>query len=162
MKVFFQTMFLGLFACSEPKTDTATSDTAADTAGEEINSVYGSCSLELVAASGYDYTASSIGAASVSIHLSYIDDTHGVQEELHPMTSMESNSSNDTWSLELENVYNPEDVVLGESSMWSVTGFTEGDKLFLAMTENNEVCDCWDTNWSETIIKDCTDFGAEE
>ncbi|MEC7984679.1 MAG: hypothetical protein VX278_05920 [Myxococcota bacterium] len=147
-------LILGFWACEEPKPEDSSVEEVEEV---EEETVYGDCSLELVAASGYNYSASSIGAASVVIHLAYMDDTYGLQEEDHPLQP----TSSDTWSLELDFAATPEDVVLGASTMWSVAGFTDGDKIFLALTEDNEVCDCWDTNASEVIVKDCTAFGAE-
>lgn len=141
--------------CSEPKeTDSVGEDSEGP---QEVPSAYGTCSLDLVAASGYDYTASGSGLDSVVVYLAYIDDTYGVQEEQHPLAVTELGN----WSLELENVHSPEEVVLGQSTMWSVTGFISGDKIFLGLTEDGEVCDCWDTNSYEVIIKDCSAFGQE-
>ena len=157
--MIFLVKFLGfgLLACAEPTSE----DSSVEQVEEEKETVYGSCSLELVAASGYDYSASSIGASSVVVHLAYVDDTYGLQEEDHPLQPIDGGTSSDLWSLELDFAATPEDVVLGVSTMWSVAGFSAGDKIFLAQTEGNEVCDCWDTNAGEVVVKDCTAFGAE-
>ena len=155
MRSLYGILVLGILGCSETKVEDSSNEDSG--ASEEVVSAYGSCSLELVAINGYKYTASSIGASSVAVHLAYIDDTYGVQEEDHPLESSGSGS----WSLELDSVYAPEDVVLGQSTMWSVAGFTSGDKIFLGLTEEGEVCDCWDTNAYEVVLKDCSAFSPE-
>ena len=140
-----------LLACSEPKeTDTAPPV-------QEVV-VYGTCSLETVSYDNNDHNAYSTGAHSVSLFLGYIDNEFGLQEEDHPFTEMEGTGAYDHWSLDLATVYEPEDVILGETTMSSIGG--EKDKLFLGLNENGEVCDCWDTNSWEKVVKDCTDFGA--
>ena len=148
-------LILGLLGCSETKTEESSVEDSATT--EAVESAYGDCSLELVTIDGYTYTASSIGASSVIVHFAYIDDEYGLQEEDHPLESSDSGR----WSLELERVFSPEDVVFGQSTMWAVTGFTSGDKIFLGLTEEGEVCDCWDTNAYEVVLKDCSAFVPE-
>ena len=152
MRLLLNVSMLIMLGCDETKIEDSNVEEP-----QEVQSAYGTCSLDLVAASGYDYTASSSGAASVVIHLAYVDDTYGVQEEDHPLGLTEGGN----WSLELENVNSPEEVVLGQSTMWSVTGFMSGDRIFLGLTEAGEVCDCWDTNSYEVILKDCSAFGQE-
>ena len=152
MRLFLNVFMLVMLGCDETKIeDSNVEDT------QDVQSAYGTCSLDLVAASGYDYTASSSGAASVVIHLAYIDDTYGVQEEDHPLALTESG----TWSLELEYANSPQEVVLGQSTMWSVTGFVSGDRIFLGLTEDGAVCDCWDTDSYDVVLKDCSAFVEE-
>ena len=151
MKSLYCVVALSLLGCSDTKIeDTSNGDSEEK---EEVVSAYGDCSLNLVAVNSYEYTASSTGASSVVVHLAYIDDTYGQQEEDHSLISSDSSS----WSLELERVSSPEEVVLGQSTMWAV-GFTSGDTIFLGLTEEGEVCDCWDTRASEVVIKDCSEF----
>ena len=154
MKSLYCALALSLLGCLETKVEDTSNDDSEET--EEVVSAYGDCSLNLVAVNGYEYTASSTGASSVGVHLAYIDDTYGTQEEDH---SLESNDSGN-WSVELERVSSPEEVVLGQSTMWAI-GFTSGDTIFLGLTEEGEVCDCWDTRASEVVIKDCSEFVPE-
>ena len=154
MRVVFSIVVLSIAGCFEQKVEDSASE---ETGSIEAGSAYGSCSLDLVSASGYDYAASGSGESSVVVHLAYIDETYGVQEEDHLMEATDSGS----WSLELDYVSSPEEVVLGQSTMWSVTGFGSGDRIFLGMTEDGEVCDCWDTDSFDVIVKDCSAFVQE-
>ena len=106
------------------------------------SSAYGSCSLELVAASGPSFSAMTIAASSVYIEMAFDDDEHGVQTEAHTLLRSEESESSINWALELTQVDTPEEVISGTSTLWNI--FASGDLVFLASNEDNELCDCWD------------------
>ena len=149
--------FEGIIACDEPEKHTQ--DTTELDAGEQ-SSAYGTCSLELVAASGFSFSASTIGASTVEIHLVFADDDHGEQVEEHPLLLNAEGQSSLSWSLDLEGVSDPTDVVLGQSTLWTASVFDPVDKVFVARDDNNEICDCWDVS-SEYGQIDCEGYGAE-
>lgn len=145
-----------LLGCSEQKElDTSTEETGF----EDVETVYGTCSLEGASFMNNEHTAYSLDAASVVLYLSYNADELGVQEEEHPMAQLEADSSYDEWFLELNTVSNIEDVVLGESTLYRIG---DRDKIFLALNEDGDICDCWDPDSMSKFIKDCSDFGAPE
>lgn len=160
-RAFQQVFFLSvsLLGCAEEKKESEPSDE--EDTQEEAVSAYGSCSLELVTASGTTFSASTIGASSVVIHLAYLDDDHGDQREEHSLQKQENGATSSiSWSLDLDWVSNPSEVVSGQSTMWGSV-FTAGDRIFVALNEKEEVCDCWDTDNSERYAIDCTTYGAE-
>ena len=137
--VFFTTSFLGVSCIS----DADTSDSSEVQAEEqEQSSAYGSCSLDLVAASGMTFTATTIDASDVQVQLAFLDEDIGEQFEAHPMNNTEEASPN-SWRLDLEIAATPDDVLLGQSTLWSGSLFDPIDKLFVAFNTEGEVCDCW-------------------
>jgi hypothetical protein len=130
-------LFLYLFACEDAKKDTAESED--DTSSQ--TSAYDSCSLELVAASGPNFSAMTIAATSVRIEMAFGDDEHGVQTEMHTLDQAEESEGSINWTLELTQVDTPSEVISGTSTLWNI--FTDGDLVFLASNEDNDLCDCW-------------------
>ena len=137
--VFLTLSFLGVSCIS----DADTSDSSEIQAEEqEQSSAYGSCSLDLVAASGMTFTAATIDASDVHVQLAFLDEDIGEQNEAHPMNKTEEESPN-SWQLDLEIAATPDDVLLGQSTLWSGSLFDPIDKLFVAFNTEGDVCDCW-------------------
>jgi len=151
-------VFLGVFAgCDEPEEKTQ------DTMGEQDSgqsSAYGTCSLELVSASGFSFSALTVSASTVEIHLAFVDEDNGDQMEEHPLQLEEENPSSLSWLLDLEQVSDPAAVVLGQSTLWTASVFDPVDKVFVARDENGAVCDCWDVSTEYGRI-DCETYGEQ-
>ena len=84
------------------------------------SSAYGSCSLELVAASGPSFSAMTIAASSVHIEMAFDDDEHGVQTEAHTLLRSEESESSINWALELSQVDTPGEVISGTSTLLNI------------------------------------------
>jgi len=146
-------VFLG---CDEPEKKTQDTMESSQDSGQP--STYGTCSLELVSASGVSFSVLTVGASTVEIHLAFVDEDNGEQIEEHPLQLEEEGQSSLSWALDLEQVSNPTDVVLGRTTMWTSSVFDPIDKVFVAKNDNDEVCDCWDVS-TEYCVIDCATYG---
>ena len=133
----------GLTACDNP--EEKTQDTMEDQDTGQ-SSAYGTCSLEMVSASRFSFSALTVGAATAEIQLVFVDEEHGEQVEEHPLQLEEEGQSSLSWLLELEQASEPIDVVLGQSTLWTASVFDPVDQVFVARDENNQVCDCWNVS----------------
>ena len=123
------------------------------------NTVYGSCSLDGARWNNNDITAFSTEAASVAMVFVYRHRDYGLQDEQHPMQFVSSEGDWDEWGLMLERVNDPNEVVMGETTLY-LSG--DRDRLFLGLTEDGEVCDCYDPAPPWRLgVKDCSDYGGE-
>ena len=129
--------------CDEEKPQNETQNEEQQPQEDEETSVYGSCSLDLVSASGTMFSALTIEASSVVVQLGFAHDEHGEQLEEHPLTVQEDNTTSISWGLDLEFATTPEQVVLGQSTLWNGSVFDPIDKVFVALDENDQICDCW-------------------
>ena len=151
-------VFFGVFAgCDKPEEKTQDTMEAQE---DSQSSAYGTCSLELVSASGFSFSALTVGASTVEIHLAFVDEESGDQMEEHPLQREEENASSLSWLLDLEQVSDPTAVVLGQSTLWTASVFDPVDKVFVARDANGEVCDCWDVSTEYGQI-DCQTYGEE-
>ena len=158
---FCSLLVASLLSCTNPEEKQSDSTTeTGDPQDSGETSAYGSCSLELVAASSATFSASTIGATKVVIRLAFLHEEHGEQMEEHPLQQGEEGVSSISWFMELESVETPEDEILGQSTLWSASVFDPTDTVFVALNENDELCDCWDIKDEYGAI-DCTTYGVE-
>lgn len=148
-------LLLTTLACGDTEGDASPSG---DEPTPSEDTAYGSCSIDGVKWSNYDYTAHSTDAASVTMVFVYRHKDYGLQEEAHPMAFVSADGAWDEWALSLDRVYDPADVVMGETTLF-LNG--DRDRLFLGLTEEGEVCDCWDPAPPWVLgVKDCSDYGG--